>query len=79
MDNVVVITQPGPMSTQVVAESSSQALMGLCGLPNVDFSRPEVMFAALHSLFQTMGVKPVGVLEQPVAFTGGSPWEAIKG
>jgi hypothetical protein len=26
-----------------------------------------------------MGVKPVGVIEQPVACTGGSPWEAIKG
>jgi hypothetical protein len=33
----------------------------------------------LQSFLQTMDVKPVGVVEQPVAFTGGSPWEAIKG
>jgi hypothetical protein len=35
-------------------------------------------FQLLHS-FSDKGVKPVGVIEQPVAFTGGSPWEAIKG
>jgi hypothetical protein len=79
VDNVVVTSQPGPVSTQIVAESSSQALTVSCGLANVDLSRPEVMFSVLQSLFQTMGVKPVGVTEQPVAFTGVYPWEAIKG
>jgi hypothetical protein len=54
-------------------------MIGHDPLANADFSRPEVMYAALQSLFQTMGVKPVGVSGQPVASTGGSPWEAIKG
>jgi hypothetical protein len=49
-------------------------------MTNIDFSRPEYMFAALQSLFQnSMGVNPAGVSGQPVTSTIGAPWESIKG
>jgi hypothetical protein len=80
LDDAVIVNQPASVVTQIAPESSNQALTGSCGMPNIDFSRPEYMFAALQSLFQSsMGVNPAGVSGQPVTSTVGAPWESIKG
>jgi hypothetical protein len=75
----VVVNQPGPVSMRISSWSSSPALTGSCGSPFVNFSHPDFMFRTLKSLFQVLGVNPVGVSGQPVASTVDSEEEYIKG